>query len=48
MHVIVRVTVKTVGGISLFDGGKVEESQEYNYIFVIFYVLESKLISSCA
>ena len=42
MHVNVSVTVKTFGGISLFDGGKFEKSKGYNYIFVVFYVLESK------
>ena len=44
----VNVTVKTVSGISLFDGGKVEESEGYSYFFVVFYVLESKYICSCA
>ena len=34
MHVNVSVTVKTVGGISLFDGGKLEESEGYNYFFL--------------
>ena len=38
MHVNVSVTVKTFGGISLFDGGKLEESEGYNYFFVVFYV----------
>ena len=42
MPVNVSVTVKTVGEISLFDGRKVEESEGYNYFFVVFYVLESK------
>ena len=42
MHVNVSVTVKTVGGISLFDGGKLEESKGYNYFFGVFNVLESK------
>ena len=42
MHVNVGVTDKTFGGISLFDGGKFEKSKGYNYIFVVFYVLESK------
>ena len=42
MHVNVSVTVKTFGGISLFYGGKFEKSKGYNYIFVVFYVLESK------
>ena len=38
MHVNVNVTVKTVGRISLNDGGKLEESEGYNYFFVVFYV----------
>ena len=40
----ISVTVKTVGGISLCDGGKLpkKESEGYNYCFVVFYVLESK------
>ena len=42
MHVNVSVTVQTVGGISLFDGGKLAESEGYKYFFVVFYVLESK------
>ena len=42
MHVNVGVTVKTIGGMSLFDGGKLEESEGYNYFFVVYYVLESK------
>ena len=42
MHVNISVTVKTVGAISLFDGGKLEESEKYNYFFEVFYVLESK------
>ena len=29
-------------GISVFDGGKIEESEGYNSFFVVFYVLESK------
>ena len=41
-------TVKTLVGISIFDGGKLEESEGYNYIFVVFYMLESKQISSYA
>ena len=32
----------SVGGISLCDGGKLEESEGYNYFFIVFYVLESK------
>ena len=36
------VTVKTVGGISLCDGGQFEESEGYNYFYVVFYVLELK------
>ena len=39
MHVNVSVTVETVGGISLFDDGKVEESEGYNYFFVVFCVI---------
>ena len=42
MHVNNSVTVKTVGEISLRDGGNMEESDGYNYFFVVFYVLESK------
>ena len=42
MHVNVSVTVKTVGKISLFDGGKLEESEGYNYFFIIFYLSELK------
>ena len=42
MHINASITVKTVGGISLFDGGKLEESEGYNYFFDIFCVLESK------
>ena len=42
MHVNNSVTVKTVGGISLCDGGQLEEPEGYNYFFVIFYVLVSK------
>ena len=38
MHVNVSVTVKIVGGISLFDGRNLEESEGYNYIFVFLYV----------
>ena len=37
MHVKVSVTVKTVGGISVFGGGKLEESEGNNYFFVVFY-----------
>ena len=33
---------KLVGGISLCDGGKLEESEDYNYFIVVFYVFESK------
>ena len=36
------VAVNTVGGISLCNDKKLEESEGYNYFFVIFYVLESK------
>ena len=42
MHVNDSVTVKTVGGISLFDGGKLEESEGYNYFFVVVFVLDLK------
>ena len=42
MYVIVSVLVNTVGGICLFDGRKLEESEGYNYCFIAFYVLESK------
>ena len=38
MHVNNSVIVKTVGGISLCDGGMLEESGGYNYFFVVFYV----------
>ena len=31
MDVNVSITVKTVGGLSLFAGGKMEESEGYNY-----------------
>ena len=40
MHVNVSIRVKIVGGISLFDGGKLEKPEGYNYFFVVFYVLE--------
>ena len=33
MHVNVSGTVQSFGGFSLFDGGKVEESEGYNYLF---------------
>ena len=45
MHVNISVIVKTAGGgggISLWAGGKLEETEGYNYFFVVFYVLESK------
>ena len=42
MHVNVSITVKTVGVISLFDGRKLEESEGYNYFFIVFYMLELK------
>ena len=42
MHVNNSITVKTVGGIYLCDGGQLQESEGYNYFFVVFYVLESK------
>ena len=41
-HENISVTVKTVGGISLCDGGKLKESEGYNYFFVVFCVLKSK------
>ena len=41
MRVNVSVTVKIVGAISLFDGGKLEECVGYNYFFV-FSVLDPK------
>ena len=40
MDVNASITVKTFGGIFLFDDGKLEESEGYNYFFYIFYVLE--------
>ena len=46
MRINISVTVKTVGRIAIFDDGKLEESEGYNYFFVIFYVLKSKQISS--
>ena len=42
MPVNIIITVKTVAGISLFDGKKLEESEGYSYSFVVFYVLELK------
>ena len=42
MQVNISIIVKTVGRISLCDGGKLEESEGYNYFFVVFYVLELK------
>ena len=47
MHVDSSVTVKTVGRISLNDGGKIEESEGY-ITFSSFSMLDSKSISSCA
>ena len=44
MHVNVSVVVKTVDGISLFDGRKLEESEGYNNFMIIFYELESKYV----
>ena len=41
MHVNMSVS-QNFGGISLWDGGKLEEFEGYIYFFVIFYVLESK------
>ena len=38
MHVNVNITIKTVGGIFLFDGGKLGESEGYDFFFVVFYV----------
>ena len=38
MHVNNNVAVKTVGGISLCHGGKLEESDGYNYFYVVFHV----------
>ena len=35
MHVKISVTVKTVDGMSLCDGGKLEDSEGYNYFFVV-------------
>ena len=46
MHVNVSGTVKTVGGISLFDGGKLEAYEGYIYFFVVLCVLESKYRSA--
>ena len=40
MYVNNSITVKTVGGISLCDGRKLEESEGYNYFFMVFYVLD--------
>ena len=42
IHVNAYITVKIVGGISLCNGGKLEESEGSNCFFNIFYVLESK------
>ena len=42
MNVNLSVTVKNVGEISLLGGGKLEESEGYNYFFVVSYVFESK------
>ena len=44
MHINISDTVNTVGGISLFDGRKLEESEGYmyKYFFVVFYVVEAK------
>ena len=38
MHVNVSVTVKTAGGVNLFDSGKLDEADGYNYFFVVFCV----------
>ena len=43
MQVNISFTVKTFGGISLCNDGKLEESEGYNYFFVVFYVI-SKLV----
>ena len=45
MHVNNSGTVKTVGGISICDGGKLEESEVYINFYVIICVLESKQIT---
>ena len=42
MRINISITDKTVGGISLYNGQELEESEWYNYFLVIFYVLESK------
>ena len=36
MHVNDSVTVKTVGGISLFDSGKLEESEGYCSLSILY------------
>ena len=42
IHVNACITVKIVGGISLYNGGKLEESEGSYYFFHRFCVLESK------
>ena len=44
MHVNVSVTVKTVGGISLFDGGKLEESEGYMRRFLCVRIKIDQLL----
>ena len=41
MHVNITVTVKTVSGISSFDGVKLGETEGYNDFIVVSFVLES-------
>ena len=36
------ITVEIVGGISLCNGGKLEEPEGSNCFFIVFCVLESK------
>ena len=38
----ISVTVKTIGRISLCDGGKLQGYEGHNYFSVVFNVLESK------
>ena len=40
IRVIACITVKIVGGVSLFNGGKLEESEGSNCFFHRFCVLE--------
>ena len=37
MRVNISVTIKTVDGISLNDGGKLEESERYNYSGLVIW-----------